>query len=502
MKNKVLQKRQKTNFRYFSSFLFCLFLFSCGENVKKKTFEDPQEKWSPFYEEVLKQKLVENEKIWADAVPNATKDEILAYYKNEKLQTNFSLKAFIDSAFTINTTKKNTANLEKITFESYLKNEFLDLKTKMKDDGGSMLPTRKDVITGGSKFQEFGYAQSYFVYKGLEALGREDLCENLILNFLQFVQDYGHVPASNRTYKLESSELPVLVLLIDAHCKKHPEKLAEFSSLLTKEYQYWIAAENAEETKNQNAAKKTGAYRNVVFIGQNDILGRYYSADSSRRADKYMQDAGISKATLANLRANDMTGYNIAGRWKAEETSQILPIDLNALLYKMETLLAKAYELKKRSTYAESFKNLAAKRKAIYNATFWKNDFYYDYNFNQKSSARTISLAALWPLLSDLADKKQTDLVLKTIESKLGNQGLFQNSEKDTTISIELNYLAYLVALKSGESTLSQKLRKNLQEFAKGKFEKEGEIRANYGLENNVERVDGALGALIGLGKE
>jgi alpha,alpha-trehalase len=494
--------RQKMNLSNNFLILFCLFLFSCGDSIKKKTFENPPEKWSPFYEQVSREKLVENEKTWADAVPKASKDEILAYYKNEKLQVNFNLKAFLDSAFLLNDSKKNTINVEKITFEGYLKNEFLGLNKKMKDDGGSMLPTRKNVITGGAQFQEFGYAQSYFVYKGLEAIGREDLCENLILNFAQFIQDYGHVPSANRTYKLEGSELPVLVLLMEDHSKKHPEKLAEYSSLLTKEYQYWIAAENSEEAKNQTAAKKTGAYRSVVYINQNDILNRYYSADSSRRSDSYLSDALFSKTVIANLRANDMAGYNLQGRWKAEETSQMLPIDLNALLYKMEILLAKAYELKKKSTYAESFRNLAAKRKAIYNSTFWKNDFYIDYNYIQKTSSPSVSLAALWPLLVDLADKKQTETVLKIITKKLSNQGLLQNSDTDNTISIELNYLAYLVIKKAGDAALAQKIRTNLIAFAKNKYEIEGEIRATYGLENKAERIDGVLGALLGLGKE
>jgi alpha,alpha-trehalase len=489
------------NFGAFSYILFCLFLFSCGESVTKKTFETPQEKWSPFYEQVLKEKLVGNEKIWADAIPKGQKEEIIAYYTNEKLQANFNLKAFLDATFKFNNYKNNTANLNKVIFETYLKTTFLNLIKKTTDDGGSQLPTRKPIITGGAMFQEFGYAQSYFVYKGLEAIGREDLCEELILNFAQFIQDYGHVPAANRTYKLESSELPVLVLLMEDHCIKHPEKLAEYSSLLTKEYQYWIAAENSEEAQKQNSAKKFGAYRSVVFINQNDILNRYYSADSSRRSDSYLSDAPFTKMNLANLRANDMVGYKIQGRWKAEETSQMLPLDLNSLLYKMEMLLAKAYALKNKSTYAESFKNLAAKRKTIFTATFWQNEFYYDYNYKKKTSYSEISLAALWPLIVGLADKKQEDIVLKTIAKKLENKGLFQNSASDSNISIELNYLAYLVSKKAGDDALAQKLKINLLKLAKTNTEKENEIRSTYGLEIKPERIDGAIGALLGLGK-
>jgi alpha,alpha-trehalase len=489
------------NYRGIFSILFCLFLCSCGENIKKKSFEEPPVKWAVFYEQALKENLFPNEKIWADATPKGVKEEVLSYYEVEKQKKIFSLKLFLDSTFVFNRNIEPKVDPSKVSFQKYLESTFLSLIKKASDDGGSQLPTRKTYISGGGIFQEFGYAQSYFVYKGLEAMGREDLCENLILNFLQFIQDYGHVPAANRTYKLQSSELPVLVLLIEEHCKKHPEKLAEYSSLLTKEYQYWIAAENSEEAKKQNDSKKTGMFRSVVFMRQNDILNRYYTADSSRRADSYLSDATFSKSVLVNLRTNDMAGYQVKGRWKAEETSQMLPLELNALLYKTEVLLGNAFELKKKSTYAESFKNLANKRKNIFNTTFWKNNFYFDYNFKQEKSSSTVSLAALWPLLVDLADKKQTETVLKTIASKLENQGLFQNSETDNTISIELNYLAYLAIQKAGDVVMAQKLKGNLLEFAKNNYEKNGELRATYGSSTKLERVDGALGALLAIRK-
>ncbi len=486
--------RQKMNIRTVSNILFCLLFFSCGENVKTKTFENPQEKWNPFYEQVLKQNLVPIEKIWADAKPTAQKEIILAYYDSQKSRPGFSLKLFVDTTFVLNLPKKKTSDL---SFEKYLEEEFLSLLKKSTDDGGSMLPTRKNMMTGGDVYQEFSYANGYFVYKGLEALGREDLCEELMLNYMQFIQDYGHVPAANRTYKLASSELPVLVMLIDAHAKKHPEKLTDYTGLLTREYQYWIAAENKEAIALQKKNRAKGAHQSVVFMGKNDILNRYFAGDSSRRSDFYLSDALLSKPQIVNRRANDMAGIDIVGRWSADQTSNMLPVDLNALLFKTETLLAKAYAQAKQNNYAESFSNLAKKRKIVYNQTFWKENAYYDYDYVQKQNNTSLTLAAVWPILIGLADEKQTESFLNTIQNKLSKQGLFKNGTDDEHISVELNYLVYLLAQKTGKTGLMNQIRTNLLKICQDNYASQNQIQAYF--PDKQARIDGALGALIAI---
>ncbi len=486
--------RQKMNFNVFVIFLFCLFLSSCGENVKKKTFELPQEKWSPFYENVLEQNLVPNSKIWANAKPTVPKEAILAYYDSQQSRPGFSLKLFLDTAFVLDLPKKSIQN---IPFEKYIETYFLSLIKKATDDGGSMLPTRKNMMTGGDSFQEFSYANGFFVYKGLEAVGREDLCEELMLNYMQFIQDYGHVPAANRTYKLDFSELPVLVMLVDAHSKKHPEKLTDYISLLTREYQYWIAAENKEAIAQQEKNKVNGAFRSVVFMGKNDILNRYFAGDSSRRADNYLLDKNLSKPQIANLRANDMAGYAINGRWAEYQTSNMLPVDLNALLYKTETLLAKAYSQAKQNNYAVSFSNLAQKRKLIYNKIFWKENAYYDYDYVRNANSTSLTLASIWPVYVGLADEKQTEAFLKTIQSKLVSNSLFKSGTEDEHISVELNYLVYLLAQKTGKVALSDQIRTNLLKISRENYAINKQIQGYF--PDKYARIDGALGALIAL---
>jgi alpha,alpha-trehalase len=493
------KKDFKPKSQYFFKLLisgFAFLVFSCGENIKKKEFEKPEEKWAPFYAEVLKKKIVPSEKAWADAVPKGKKIEVLAFYEAEKIKPNFSLKAFVDSTFYINKSVNASDSSRKINFNQYVETKFLSLLEKGIDDEGSMIPTRKKYISGGDLHNEFSYANAYFVYKGLEALKREDLCEDLILNFLQYLQDYGHVPPANRTYALESSELPVLGLIMEEHCKKHPEKLQEYASQLTKEYQYWMASENAEETKKFQAAKSKGVYRSVVFLPNGESLNRYFTIDSSRRSDFYLSDANFSKAVLNQIRTESMCGVKIQNRFK-EPVSDHIPIDLNALLYKTETFLAMAYRKLNKVTYAKSFENLAKVRKKNMLALNFVGGIGFDYNFKLKKNTQRINVSYLWAILCDVETKTET---FNKIVSSLESTRLLKNGSEDADINLSYNYLAYLSALKVGETTKANMLKKEILDRSQSFFRQNGQVSNNLKA-GHEQRVDAVLAVLNALKK-
>ena len=133
-----------------------------------------------------------------------------------------------------------------------------------------------------------------------------------------------------------------------------------------------------------------------------------------------------------DLRAACESGWDFSSRWfrdpnKLEtiHTTEIIPVDLNALLYDLEITIAKAYELEGDTEKADSYTQKAEQRKAAVLKYCWDetNKYFIDYDFVAGQSTGVPSIAGMYPLYFKMTEKEQADLAAQVIQENFLQPG-------------------------------------------------------------------------------
>jgi alpha,alpha-trehalase len=129
-----------------------------------------------------------------------------------------------------------------------------------------------------------------------------------------------------------------------------------------------------------------------------------------------------------DLRAAAESGWDFSTRWFADgksletiDTTQIVPIDLNSLLFGLEQAIGAGCERTGDAVCVTEFKRRAAARRSAVNRYSWSaaRGAYEDYRWTQREAVPRISAATLYPLFVGLADPAQAAAVAKTVSRDL-----------------------------------------------------------------------------------
>lgn len=469
--------------------VFSFLVVSCGNNVKKKEYTSPDKTYGKLFHDAQMSGIFSSSKIFSDAVPLYRPNFILEEYDIQKKQPDFQLSAFLKKHFSIDSLVQPT---NAISLDEYLKNPWKSYILDPKDDGGSLFPPRKTYAVAQPNRKDLFYAESYATMQGLYAFGRTETAENMVLNYAQFIQDFGYIPTSNRSYSFGHSQLPYFSMMVRflATLKKDEQELVLYLPQLQKEYQYWMSSTNIEESKEQENARKEAknAYKRVFFMNKTLVLNRYFSTTKTPRPDAYRNDVGLQKTSKVpaeimypHLWASSESGWETINRWQKNNkirTLDIAPVDLNALLYHLETTIAAAYEAKKQPNYAKSMRTLAENRKTAFSSYFWNETegFFVDYDVIDKKQSEHLTLAAVYPLLVKLATEEQAKKVAQRLEKDfLKTEGLI--SEQGTTnYRPDLQLVAVEALTNYGYTALAQQIRKRWTNAQRKQFEKSGQF--------------------------
>jgi alpha,alpha-trehalase len=361
--------------------------------------------------DVQMSRIFPDNKTFADGVPRRDPKKIvedyLSFIKNPAVK--FSLKQFVEENFTI---PQNPAdNFHTDTGED-VKSHIIRLWDVLKRDadtsvnGSSLLALPNTYIVPGGRFREVYYWDSYFTMLGLQESNRYDMIENMIKNFAYLISQYGHIPNGNRTYYLSRSQPPYFSMMLDLLAEKQGNMVyALYKDALQKEYDYWM--------------DKTAATKHVVQMPGGEILNRYYDQSARPRQESFYEDStlginysGDKKMLYRNLRSCAESGWDFSTRWFADsqnlssiQVTDLVPVDLNCLLYHLELTLAKAYKETGNLLQQNYYNQLAEKRKrAINRYCFNKDDnWYYDYNILLNGLSKEKTIAGTTPLFLNVA---------------------------------------------------------------------------------------------------
>lgn len=424
-----------------SLFLLCLVLFSCKsetkpeqtsnnqENVPQVNLQTPDELFGELFVDVQLSELFEDSKTFVDCTPKDSYQNILARYTVEKKTDDFDLKTFvlenfevppsISSDFKSDSTKSAAEHI--VTLWSVL--------TRQSDTvarTGSLIPLPNPYVVPGGRFREVYYWDSYFTMLGLAESGEFALIENMLDNFAHLIKTVGHIPNGNRTYYITRSQPPFFAQMVHLLAQEKGEGIYQkYKEVLKAEYDFWMNASNAD----------TKAFEHVVYT-EAGILNRYFDRGTTPRQESYREDYHQVQKTkggqkmYVDLRAGAESGWDYSVRWFADgetietiETTDIIPVDLNALLYGLEEVLKICYA--DNEAYVKQLEQQQKTRIAFLNSISWNKELgiFEDYNWVKGQGTGIKSLATVYPLFFKMATQEQADVVAKTIEMEFLKAG-------------------------------------------------------------------------------
>ncbi|MFS2223924.1 alpha,alpha-trehalase TreA [Pantoea sp. B65] len=397
--------------------------------------QPPDVRLGPLYHAVQSAKFFPDQKTFADAVPKYNPSSILADWQMQKSQRNFDLRHFVSANFILPAEGEKYIPPAGQSLREHI-NGLWPVLTRTTDKASqydSLLPLPKPYVVPGGRFREVYYWDSYFTMLGLAESGHWDRVQDMVDNFAYELDKYGHIPNGNRSYYLSRSQPPFFSLMVELLAKHGGEQVySKYLPQLQKEYSYWMA--------EADTLKAGEARMRVVKLNDGTLLNRYWDARDVPRSESYMDDiATANKAPERNkaelyrdLRSGAASGWDFSSRWfdKPDDlstihTTQIVPVDLNALLFHLENTLAHASKVAKQEDASQRFSDLAKKRQQAINRYLWdeQDGWYADYDWKKNSVRKQLTAATLFPLFLQAATDDKASRTAAAVEKQLVKEG-------------------------------------------------------------------------------
>ncbi|MBC8034786.1 MAG: alpha,alpha-trehalase TreA [Chitinophagaceae bacterium] len=378
--------------------------------VNAQNLLTPDKIYGRLFHDVQMSGIFKDRKTFPDCVPKKDPAAIVRDYLKIVNNPNirFSLELFVQTNFELPPVPAtNYASKEK-DIELHIKNLWTVLKRQSDQQipGSSLLPLPYPYIVPGGRFREIYYWDSYFTMLGLKQSGEFQTLENMVKNFAYLIDTYGHIPNGNRTYYLSRSQPPFFALMIDLLAAvKGDSVYVNYLPQMEREYLFWM--------DGNNRLQPGKAFRRVVKLKDNTILNRYYDDSTGPRQESYREDIETAIKSKRNkaemyrhLRAAAESGWDFSSRWLSDnknlvtiETTNIIPVDLNCLLYKLELNIARAQKMTGNEAASNDYRNKANRRLSAIDKYCWSStiNFYTDYNIRTLKPTNTITPAGMYP---------------------------------------------------------------------------------------------------------
>jgi alpha,alpha-trehalase len=406
--------------------------------------DPPQALFQDLYVAVQAAPVFSDGKAFADAVPKAAPGEILAQYHALHPQSAPALERFVDEHFVLPApaaVAPSPANRESIIRHIDGLWDQLTRRTPHVPRYASLLPLPKPYVVPGGRFREIYYWDSYFTMLGLLESGRGDLIADMIGDFAYFIDTYGHVPNGARTYYLSRSQPPFFFDMVALSAIDDPARAyARYLPELKREYAFWMQGARGLAPGN--------AYRRVVAMPDGSLLNRYWDDRDTPRDESFREDRELARTSgrppndlYRNIRAAAESGWDFSSRWfgdsstrAAIDTTEIVPADLNSLLFGLESAIRSGCERRSDTVCALKFAARAAARRSAIDRYLWDtpSGAYLDYRWTRGVRDPHVTAATLYPLFVGMASPDQADRVAATVSRDLLKAGGLVTTTLDT----------------------------------------------------------------------
>jgi alpha,alpha-trehalase len=328
--------------------------------------QSPQQLFQELFVAVQDAQIFPDGKSFVDAVPKAAPGLILEAYRSRRPDSRAALEQFVAAHFILPVPAAAPPSPpDKVPLSEHI-DRLWDELTRTSATApmySSLLPLPQPYVVPGGRFREIYYWDSYFTMLGLGASGRRDLIENMVSDFAHLIDVYGHVPNGARTYYLSRSQPPFFYAMVALTAPQDPAAAyAKYLTQLRREYAFWMDGEHA--------VRPGEAHRRVVAMPDGTVLNRYWDDSDAPRDESYREDTQLARESgrpaaqlYRDIRAAAESGWDFGSRWFADgrtratmDTTEIVPIDLNSLLYGLESAIRSGCQREGDAACANEFK--------------------------------------------------------------------------------------------------------------------------------------------------
>ena len=401
--------------------------------------KSPDELYGELFHEVQRTGVYSDGKTFVDMVPRKRARELKKEYILESKDPDFNLNEFVNRHFYTYSPRRHKEYTPhtSTTAREHVTHLWPGLERRNRKTRGSLLPLPYPYIVPGGRFEEQFYWDTYFIMLGLAADNEWSKISGMMKNYAFMLRKFGMIPTANRTYFLSRSQPPFfayMVRLLASH-KGRTRTYAEYLPSMLTEYRFW--------TKGRKALKQHAGiqgYLRVVQMPNGVVLNRYFDNKTTPRQETLQLDIETAEKSLVqnkekifvDLRAGAESGWDFSSRWFKDPrdietiyTTDIVPVDLNCLLYQLERTIGEAYTLIKQPLLAKRFFKSAERRAETILKYCWDphERFFTDYDFRSGMITGKLTLAAAYPLFVRIATSEQAEMVARKIEQEFLKDG-------------------------------------------------------------------------------
>ena len=411
----------------------------------------PLQLYGDLFVDVQMHPLFIDSKTFADATPrHSSPGALRALYVSCRTQPGFSLAGFVHEHFElepVHAPERSDDGAVRLPLQAHIRRLWPHLlrgATANLQCGGSLLPLPHAYVVPGGRFREMYYWDSHFTMLGLVHHGRRDLAQGMLRNVVHQIDCHGHVPNANRSYMCSRSQPPFFYRMVALVSDGPPAAAyAQHLPQLQQEHAYWMAGEAGLEP-GQAAA-------HVVRLPDGSLLNRYWDAGVGPREESYREDVQTAQRSTRpaaevwrDLRAAAESGWDFSSRWcssgcssrsgsgsgsgygqplnlASTQTTQLLPVDLNSLLWGLECAVHQGCLHAGDAAGAAVFARRAQQRRGAIERWLWhqRAGHFVDCHWPDQRPSPGLSGAALVPLYVGLATADQARRTAQATQARL-----------------------------------------------------------------------------------
>lgn len=472
----------------------------------------PADRYQELFVAVQTERIFDDGKTFVDAVPRDTPLRVLEAYRSEQHLPGFELDAFVRANFVLPATPSS----EYTAMPGRPLREHIDdlwpvltREPRQHPPASSILPLPEPYVVPGGRFREIYYWDSYFTMLGLAESGRIETVESMVDDFAYLIDTYGHVPNGNRTYYLSRSQPPVFTLMVELLTRRGRCNASDYLPQLLREHDWWL--EGADDLR-------PGEVRaHCVRLEDGALLNRYWDDRDTPREEMYGDDVRTAQRSrrpkhevYRDLRAGAASGWDFGSRWCDDpadlagiRTTAILPVDLNALLYRAESLIARLSREVAADEQAARYRAMATRRRAAMDRWLWNEQAgaYLDYDWQRGAPRESLTTATLTPLFVGAASDAQAARTADAAAARLLRPGGIGTSEHFTGQQwdrpngwVPLQWMAISGLRAYGLSGLAGDIARRWLQTVRVLYERETKLVEKYMLVHDPDLTVGGTG--------
>jgi alpha,alpha-trehalase len=452
-------------------------------------------------------------KLFVDAEPRVPPDLLVERYLTARARDDFDLASFVETNFRLPDPvgvppERGAAG----SMEDHVSTLWGPLTRSFdgaERPGSTLVSLPNPHVVPGGRFREMYYWDSYFTAEGLSATGRTDAVADMVGNIASLVERFGFVPLGNRVYYDSRSQVPLFYRMLRVLERDEGfEAVAPHVDALATEHAFWTSGADRVADPDGPAA-----HRRVVGLGDGVVLNRYWDDRARPRPESYHEDRRLADRVpvddrpqlFRDVRAACESGWDFSSRWLAGDdlttirTTEIVPVDLNAVLYGVESALAEWLPRVGRPEEGERFGDRAAERRAAINEYCWDPDagFYVDYSWVDERPVDRLTLAAVAPLFTGAATDDRAAAVADRLREEFLRPGGLVTTLQATGEQWDapsgwapLHWMAVTGLRRYGHDDLANEIAGRWVDLARRSYEETGRMAEKYDVRGELGAPD------------